>query len=303
MTQSEFPALERPLFFEGQRLTSADLAAVHAFDRELHRLHNRSLHGWGVVRGLAAGGARGGRTVTLTPGYALDCLGRELVLSEPLELAVPAVAAATAYRLTVSHAAGADLAPEVRSGACGTSGAVRLADVPVVRFQDVTATGEAARRPGLDVVVAGVSVAGCRLAANLSGAEREALAPEQPYVAGGQTPAGSTAWRSWPGSGAPAGVAATVPTAAAGFHGTPSYQARVAGSRIDPEGFVVDGYAHVSGAGADAFDLVVVLPGGHTTGAFGAVSALNPSRVLDGDYPDRLRGVLGWHVVWMGIES
>src|SRR4051812_41853361 len=102
--QSEFPALERPLFFDGERLTAADLAAVQAFDRELRWLHNRTLHGWGVVQGFAATGVRRSRSVTVAPGYALDCRGRELVLGREIELTVPPVAAATTWYVTVSYA-------------------------------------------------------------------------------------------------------------------------------------------------------------------------------------------------------
>jgi hypothetical protein len=298
----EIPALERPLFFEGQRLTPADLAAIQAFDRELRWLHNRSLHGWGVVRGFAATGERNARSVNVMPGYALDCLGRELVLDGPFEVAVPAVAPDTTYYLTTSYADDAALTPETRAGVCGTSGAVRLPNDAVVRFQDVNATGDAVRRPGLDVILAVATVAGCRLAFPLSTAQREDLKGDQPYVAAGRTAAGDTEWRLWPSEDYVLGFATTVETSVAGFLGTPVYQASVLGERMDSKGFVVDGYAHIESPGPTAFDLCVVLPTGYTTDA-SAYVPLNPYDVFDAGYLDTLRFDLRWHVAWMGVDA
>jgi hypothetical protein len=300
--QGEFPVLERPLFFPGQRLTAADLVAVQAFDRELRWLHNRALHGWGVVQGYAAAGDRGATTVTVAPGYALDCLGRELVLGRELRLRIPSVAAATSYYLTVSYAEDATLAPsESRAGACGARGAVRLPDEPVVRFRDTNAAGADARRPGLDVVLATASVAGCRLAAPLSAAVREDIRGDQPYVTAGRTPVGGTEWRQWPDDSAPFGVTTTVETSVAGFRTTPRYQAHVMGARDDGSA-VVDGHAHVENAAAGSFDLCVTLPNGRTDGPGGTME-MNPARVLDASYLPVLRDDLRWHVVWMGVES
>jgi hypothetical protein len=301
--QTEFPALERPLFFDGQRLTAADLAAVQAFDRELRWLHNRALHGWGVVQGFAAGGDRRSRAVTVAPGYALDCLGRELVLARDLELAVPPVAAATTWYVTVSYAEDDALAPsETRAGVCGAAGAVRLPDEPVVRFQETSASGEAARRPGLDVVLAIASVSGCRLDAPLSTAAREGVRGEQPYVTAGRTPPGATRWRQWPDASSPLGVATTVETTVAGFRSAPRYQAHVVGERDDAGTLVVDGYPHVENAAAGSFDLCVTLPRGYTEGA-GGWTELNPDGVFDPAYLVDLEQRLGWHVVWMGVEA
>ena len=42
----------RPRFFAGQVLTADDLNRLDAYVRGKNRLHNRQLHGWGVVNGL-----------------------------------------------------------------------------------------------------------------------------------------------------------------------------------------------------------------------------------------------------------
>lgn len=74
-------AFVRPRFFAGQLLTEDDLTALADYTIGKDRLHNRYLFGAGVVCGLwASCDPCGGGTVTVAPGYALDCCGRDLVL-------------------------------------------------------------------------------------------------------------------------------------------------------------------------------------------------------------------------------
>src|SRR4051794_3638913 len=63
----------RPRFFAGQVLTADDLNRLDYYIRGKHRLHNRQLHGWGVVNGLEVTcDACGSGTVVVGCGYALD---------------------------------------------------------------------------------------------------------------------------------------------------------------------------------------------------------------------------------------
>src|SRR5918996_6138934 len=87
----DIPDIERVTFFTGQRLTEKDLAALQRANRELRWLHNRSLHSWGIGIGLAVAGERGDSAVTVEPGYGVDCLGREIILTERRGIPVPAV--------------------------------------------------------------------------------------------------------------------------------------------------------------------------------------------------------------------
>jgi hypothetical protein len=318
--QSDIPPLERPAFFDGQQLTADDLAAVQVFHRELLWLHQRSLHNWGIATGLALTGLRGDREVTLQPGYALDCLGRELVVSEVTTLPIPAVAGASGgqgpavYYLTASYAEDEDLPAVIRAGTCGTADAVRRPERATVRWQDPSdRSEESGFRQGLDVVLGAISVEACRLAVDVSAAERRDAIPEQqPFVFAGQTPLGATSWDLWPEEEAPLGVVATVATNEAGFRASPRYQARVEGERLrrptedDERSFVVDGYAQVGAATATGFELRVVLPEGFTIGDVndGQGVPLNPPDVvLTKAFLDELRSTLGWHVVWMGVEG
>src|SRR5216683_1361776 len=75
-------------FFEGFFTTDEDWNAAEAYHVEKRRLHNRVLHTPGVVP-VAGGGmkvqarGRGDLSFEVTPGYAVDGRGNELVLRDP----------------------------------------------------------------------------------------------------------------------------------------------------------------------------------------------------------------------------
>ena len=67
-------------YFPGRLLTADDLAQEQATARDRQWLHNRLLHGDGVATGLDVTVA--GSSVHVSPGMAIDALGREIVLTE-----------------------------------------------------------------------------------------------------------------------------------------------------------------------------------------------------------------------------
>jgi hypothetical protein len=75
---------ERNRYFTGKFMAARDFAADTDYLLDHHRLHNRLLHGWGIVCGLRV--ERHPRPecaqtwVVVTSGFALDCHGRELIL-------------------------------------------------------------------------------------------------------------------------------------------------------------------------------------------------------------------------------
>jgi len=81
----EFQQFERPRFFTGKLLTADDLTQEQDYFRGKSRLHNRLLHGWGIVSGLNVT-IDAGATVVVTPGLAIDCAGNELVLPAPEQI-------------------------------------------------------------------------------------------------------------------------------------------------------------------------------------------------------------------------
>jgi hypothetical protein len=84
---------ERNRYFTGKYLTARDLTAEQGYFLGRHRLHHRLLHGWGLVCGLRVlehpnAECRDG-WVKVEAGAAIDCCGRELLLTEDTSCAVP----------------------------------------------------------------------------------------------------------------------------------------------------------------------------------------------------------------------
>jgi hypothetical protein len=300
--QVDLPSLERITFFTGQRLTAPDLAALQRAHRELRWLHNRSLHGWGIGIGLAVTGERGDSAVTVEAGYGIDCLGREIILTEPRVRTVPAVAAAPGggeamYFLVAVYLGDEDQeVSERRPGVCLPEGTVRLTEEPRLDWRKPDQLQE-----GRELILAQAWIQNCHLSRPLSLAARRYARPaQQPYIAAGQTTTGETPWTWWTVGAQQLGVTVKVDTRTARFRSTPRYMAHVAGDRYlaNPPGpLVAVGLTGLTDATPDGFSLQVLLP--KNLGA-----TLNPPSLFDDKQGlDILRTQLGWHVVWMGIEG
>lgn len=310
--------LERIQFFNGQRLFAEDLQTLEAFNREMRWLHNQSLHQPGVGSGYAVAGNTGDRQVTISPGYALDSLGREIILTETLIQPIPPVAdngsgGSVFYLLSVSYPDDSDLKPsETRAGICVEPGVVRLREDPVfcwVRLND----NDTNRQPidpnlklritkGLFIVLAQIEVLNCKLKQPVSITQRRnALPAKQPRIACGvQKPVWSP--------DAPVPVVkingpippvalgdlqftAPIDTRAAKFQATPCYVARLDGPRLFP--------------GEDPnFNLIPIL-------ADALVNITNPTPQgftieifpFSTVFIDFTLVLAAWQVAWMGIES
>ncbi len=89
------PELTRLRYFHGQPLSAVDLRREQAYHLEKARLHNRLLHGWGVVCGLDVRATPSPddcrpedddpttTEVIVLPGTAIDCAGAEIVVRHP----------------------------------------------------------------------------------------------------------------------------------------------------------------------------------------------------------------------------
>ncbi|MEP6820667.1 MAG: hypothetical protein ABJA18_14120 [bacterium] len=82
-------SLKRPHFFNGRLLSAEDFALEQQYHREKSKLHNRSLHGFGIVSGLKVTVSAG--QIVVEPGLALDCAGNELIVSERQSLLFSAI--------------------------------------------------------------------------------------------------------------------------------------------------------------------------------------------------------------------
>lgn len=76
-------ALKRVRYFHGKVLGAEDFTAEQQYLLERFRRHNRYLHGVGKVTGLEvsiSGDSSAGFKVVINPGYAIDSLGREIIV-------------------------------------------------------------------------------------------------------------------------------------------------------------------------------------------------------------------------------
>jgi hypothetical protein len=79
--------MQRLRFFDGQFLTAKDFQAEQQYHIEKRRLHNRMLHGFGVVDGLAVSVEDGpGTAVLVSPGLAIDRIGNEILVNGPVRI-------------------------------------------------------------------------------------------------------------------------------------------------------------------------------------------------------------------------
>ena len=96
--------LDRTRFFAGQLLTDADLNTEQSYWLAKSRLHNRYLHGWGVVCGMQVVCGQCDGWVTVNTGYALDPCGNDIIVCQdyPFNLA-QAIAACCAPAKTAAN--------------------------------------------------------------------------------------------------------------------------------------------------------------------------------------------------------
>ncbi|HEV7684273.1 MAG TPA: hypothetical protein VGO68_19325 [Pyrinomonadaceae bacterium] len=99
MSESQF---RRPHFFNGRLLTAADLDLEQQYHREKSKLHNRSLHGFGIVSGLKVSVDAG--QIVVEPGIALDCEGNEILIAALQTVAPPVAAECQANYVNLRYA-------------------------------------------------------------------------------------------------------------------------------------------------------------------------------------------------------
>lgn len=80
----------RNRYFYGKLLDVYHLELEQRYFLEQRRMLNRLTVGYGVVCGLEVTLAADGKGVVIAPGFAIDGLGREIVVTEPIQLADPA---------------------------------------------------------------------------------------------------------------------------------------------------------------------------------------------------------------------
>lgn len=330
---------ERIKFFNGQRLFASDLQDVEQFNREMRWLHNQSLHQAGVASGYAVTGNKDDREVTIEAGYAIDSLGREIVLTQPEVLQIPPVANdgqgnPVYYDLTVSYPSDLLLKEtETRDGICASRSAIRLREKPVFCWielisqssvfgakaitegrQAKLATLNKQVEDGLRIRLARAEILNCKLNQPLSVAQRRnAKPPSQPFIFASRTEK-NLQWNAVAKAFA-IEVTVRVDTSAAHFRTPPRYFANVIGPReIKPviEGteitLIIDGFERIYSLSDE------LSPGFSENDSDDRIgfkfSLLIPSMLIDlrtvtlDKIAAALKSALkDWYVEWMGVEE
>ncbi len=79
----KIPCFERNNYYYGKLMTTRDFQKEQEYFNEKRWLINRTVNGWGVVCGLDVETIDGDKeSVMVTPGLAIDCCGREILVCE-----------------------------------------------------------------------------------------------------------------------------------------------------------------------------------------------------------------------------
>ncbi|XXT18835.1 hypothetical protein WME94_52270 [Sorangium sp. So ce429] len=314
-TQVRF--IDRVQFADGQRLLASDLQTLEEYQREMRWLHNRSLHQPGVASGFAVRGEKGAPALVIEPGYAIDALGRELVLAEPHTEPVPPVAGDGAgnpvlFDLTVSYSATLPEAERRGVPCSNATHAVRLQELPVFCWVRVGSPDAGSLRRQIEsgerILLARVEVLNCQLHQPVSIAQRRNAKPSlHPYVF-----AACCSEVDWEIEDDQVGVHGIrlrpkngVSTKVAGFRTAPHYFASLRDAhkiQIQRHGsqhtVPIETFAEISNPQPERFDFSVLIPrllfngtGVSIDVVFGAIKKLTE----DGD--------LAWRIEWFGVEG
>lgn len=93
--------IKRPHYFKGQFLTADDFIAEQQYHIEMRRLHNSTMHTWGVIEGLVV--IADAALVKVSAGMAIDKEGREIRLLKQTSLPIPQATANGTYLVVISY--------------------------------------------------------------------------------------------------------------------------------------------------------------------------------------------------------
>lgn len=293
MKQNEIPKLSRQKFFNGQVLTDDDLTNLQQQPQELRWLHNRSLHGWGIAEGLEVKASRGDSEISVHPGFAIDCSGRELILSEAVKLQVPATVGtrfneAERYFLIIRYRSDTEQQVlERRRGVCVPQSTVRLSNEPWIEWRRIEQVQE-----GFHIILAEAYVRNCVLDRPLGyRVRREVFSSHCSRIASGCIESEKLVWSVK----AEGSFFIYVNTTSAFFKFTPFYTAQIIGSRQLARNGSVLAIISISEATASTFRLEILLPEVSKT--------INPASLRSIETGPAKLGELKWQINWFGTEE
>lgn len=122
-------SIKRLKYFTHQFLREQDFTAEQNYHIAMRRLHNRSVHGWGVVQGLEVR-KKSDREITIEPGVAIDGEGREIVLSAPVVRDLSSFDRDSHTYITIAYEESWDDSDRYASG--GIDDYTRITETPVI---------------------------------------------------------------------------------------------------------------------------------------------------------------------------
>ena len=172
---------KRPNYFQAQFLIVRDFDDEQTYHKEMRRRHNRDLHEWGVVRdGLTVTKTGDNQNLSISPGAAIDSLGREIVLEEAQLLSIDKVRAASQaagqaqdVAITIAFREVDSNAPEDKYP--GTDNVTRQMQSPIIDATKTPATD------GTVITLARISVSGADVGQPNNAVRKEASS----YIARG----------------------------------------------------------------------------------------------------------------------
>jgi hypothetical protein len=203
--------------YQGQRLTAGDLQDEYDNLAWLRRLHVVGLHNtWGIALGFEVSLAQGG--ILITPGFAYDCFGREIVLSQMRQIGFPPDLsnAPDGYNLVMRY----DTELGQRQAFSDDVFCRPECDRPAFTWQRAEQT-----RLGQDVPLVRVVLLDGAPAIDLD-IRRYTQPLARPHIGNGVTPP-TQVWQAW-GAREVVFLQTDIDTSAAGFVGTPFYIASLA---------------------------------------------------------------------------
>jgi len=159
--------IQRLHYFDHQFLREEDFNDEQAYHVRMRRLHNGSLHTWGIASGLLPNASVNDASVTISPGVAIDSQGREIVLTTAGSADLSGVTGATARRviITISYREQQDIAATDP----GVTGFTRWKEVPLIEVRETPPSD-----PSLTLVLGSVEVASGKVTAVPSPRDRQA---------------------------------------------------------------------------------------------------------------------------------
>jgi hypothetical protein len=121
--------IKRLKYFTNQFLRQQDFDAEQKYHIEMRRRHNRHLHGWGVVEGLAVR-KKGETQIVIEPGVAIDREGREIVLENPVTRDLSSFQRNSHTYITIAY--GEEMADSDRYSSGGIEDYTRTTESPLI---------------------------------------------------------------------------------------------------------------------------------------------------------------------------